>query len=187
MRNLVFILFLFSTTGIFGQSFTQMIQKKIVGQGSVKIFQDETIDDLVNGTVKNMLLARPAKQGNEKVATEKRMSQESDENISLGDDVVIAPKNKTYKKSYSITGFRIQIFSGDDSRNSRQRANATGSKFKNYFPTIPVYTHFFSPHWICRIGDFRTYEEANGYLHQIHEVGDFKEAAIIKCKIQVGY
>lgn len=186
MKNLVLILFLFSVTGIFGQSFTQRIQKKIAGQGTVKIFQDEAIDRLVNGNMKTFV-AKPVKQRSEKADAEKRNSDQSDENISLGDDVTIAPKNKTYKKSYSVMGFRIQIFSGDDSRNARQQAYAMGNKFKSYFSTIPVYTHFFSPHWICRVGDFRTYEEANGYLHQMHEVGEFKQAAIIKCKIQVEY
>lgn len=186
MKKLILILFLFSVTEIFGQSFTQMIQKKMAGQGTVKIFQDEAIDRLVNGNMKTFV-AKPVKQRSEKADAEKRNSDQSDENISLGDDVTIAPKNRTYKKSYSVMGFRIQIFSGDDSRNARQQAYAMGNKFKSYFSTIPVYTHFFSPHWICRVGDFRTYEEANGYLHQMHEVGEFKQAAIIKCKIQVEY
>lgn len=186
MRNAFFILFLLFSTGIFGQSFTQTLQEKRPGQGSVKIFQDDAIDDLVNGNVKKDF-SKSEKLVNTKTHNEKRIADQSDESISLGDDVVIAPKNRTYKKSYSATGFRIQIFSGDDSRNSRQRAYAMGSKFKSYFPTLPVYTHFFSPHWICRVGDFRTYEEANGYLHQLHEIGGFKESAIIKCRIQVGY
>lgn len=169
---LVFLTLLFPTM-LLGQSFTQKLQQKKAGQGVVVIYQDQAIDDLVNG---KSSIAVPAKR--EPVA-----SQIVRTTVAGGDSTVTG---KTYRNSYSVTGYRIQLYIGDSSRNARQKAHSAGTRFKSFFPTVPVYTHFYSPHWICRVGDFRTYEEAEAKLHELRGTGEFREAAIIKCKIQVG-
>lgn len=184
MRKIAFIVFLLCADGLFAQSFTETLQKQVPGQGSVRIYEDDAIDVLVNGKVNAP--SKASKKGGDGTTTAKKDRQTADDNISLGDNVV-TNSNKTYKKRYSITGYRIQVYAGDDSRKSRQKAYAFGNKVKGLFPTVPVYTHFYSPHWICRIGDYRTYEEASGSLQQLRDTGEFKEASIIKCKIQVGY
>ena len=53
------------------------------------------------------------------------------------------------------------------------------------FPDLPVYVSFASPHWLCRAGDFRSMEEASEVLRQIREMGIFREAVIVKSKINV--
>ena len=186
MRNLFFLLS-FVVVTLNAQTFTERLQKKVVGQGSVDIFQEKTIEDLVNGKAKNVFQSVSSAKITAATTSQKAVKENTSGNISLGDDASISLKNKTYRKSYSITGYRIQLYAGDDSRVARQKANFVGVKVKESFPTLPVYTHFYSPRWICRVGDFRTYEEASSYLRQIRKLGDFKEASIVKCKIQVGY
>ena len=44
-----------------------------------------------------------------------------------------------------------------------------------------------SPHWKCRVGDFRTYEEASELFMRMKETQSFKEAVIVKSKINVYY
>ena len=60
-------------------------------------------------------------------------------------------------------------------------------KVKSYFSDMATYTHFQSPRWICRVGDFRTYEEANQALHELRATKQFDEALIVKSVIQIPY
>ena len=54
------------------------------------------------------------------------------------------------------------------------------------FPGQPVYTHFYSPRWICRMGNYKTYAEAEKYLKQVKGMG-YSQACIVKGKISVAY
>ena len=90
------------------------------------------------------------------------------------------------RKSYKVDGYRVQVFAGGNSRNDKVKAQRIGNDIKQAFPEQPVYVHFYSPRWICRIGNFRTFEEANNILHQIQKMG-YKQACIVSGKITVPY
>ena len=62
-----------------------------------------------------------------------------------------------------------------------------GARVKSSFGGLNVYTHFVSPHWICRVGDFKTYEEANEVFQQLKNTAGFREATIVKSKVYVYY
>ena len=94
------------------------------------------------------------------------------------DSVVAQPRMKA-------NGFRIQVYFGDNSRRGKGNARSAGRLFKAYFPDLPVYVSFVSPHWLCRAGDFQTIEEAQAVLHEIREMGAFPEAVIVKSKVYV--
>lgn len=84
-------------------------------------------------------------------------------------------------------GYRIQVYAGGNSRASKVEAQNIAAKVKNAFPDWTVYTHFQSPRWICRVGDFLTYEEAQSALSDLRETNEFNEALIVKTVIQVPY
>jgi hypothetical protein len=65
-------------------------------------------------------------------------------------------RKKVMRKSYKVTGYRVQAFAGGNSRNDRLKAEQTGNQLKVHFPEQPVYVHFYSPRWICRMGNFRS-------------------------------
>ncbi len=161
------------------QTFTDRLQKKSAGQGSVTIYQDKTIENLVNGKEKTTVSDLPAKKATAQEAKTQPVATTS--------GTASTSSNPTHRKTYTIAGYRIQLYSGNDSRAARQKANAIGLKAKEAFPELPVYTHFLSPRWICRIGDFRTYEEAATQLQKVRKEGISNEASIVKCKIQIGY
>ena len=184
------------------QTFSDAVQKSAPGQGIVVIHQSQELADLLNGrtstTVSNRTKpaaadVKPTDNGKEDKKTDTKSNtslttQNKDGNDdNTGDDKSSVLRNKAYRSSYAVKGYRVQIYSGDDSRAARQRANALATEFKGYFPDIPAYTHFYSPHWTCRVGDFRTYEEANACLNQIRRTNSFKAAAIIKCTVRVSY
>ncbi len=91
---------------------------------------------------------------------------------------------KILRGGYKIPGFRVQAFAGGNSRKDRQQAEKVGSKIKASYPTEPVYVHFYSPRWICRVGNYRTYEEAHQMLISLRKLG-FTQATIVKGKITV--
>ena len=152
------------------QTFTDKLQKVMDSVGRIILHQDKSITDLVNGTRKS--------------ATTLGQRGQVDDTTSLYpdslglDSLSLGPKVK-------IRGYRIQVYFGDNSRKGKTEARAAGLRFRNSFPELPVYVSFVSPHWLCRAGDFRTMEEASEVLRQIREMGIFREAVIVKSKINV--
>lgn len=95
-------------------------------------------------------------------------------------------RKKVMRRSYKVNGYRVQVFAGGNSRDDKTKAQQAGNKVKAAFPDIPVYVHFYSPRWICRMGNFRSYQEANAVLTQVRKMG-YKQACIVSGKISVAY
>ena len=83
-------------------------------------------------------------------------------------------------------GYRVQAFAGGNSRKDRQKAEQTANAILALFPGEAVYTHFYSPRWICRVGNYPTYEEARRMLVELRKLG-YSSATIVKGKITVPY
>ena len=115
-------------------------------------------------------------------------SHDKEERATEG--IVETPTVNTAKKvmrnSRKVTGYRVQAFSGGNSRADRRKAENIGNAIKMKFPDLPVYVHFYSPRWICRVGNFRTYQEAANVLREVKRMG-YRQACIVKGKITVGY
>ena len=95
-------------------------------------------------------------------------------------------RKKVMRRSYKVNGYRVQVFAGGNSRDDKIKAQNAGNAVKQAFPSQPVYVHFYSPRWICRVGNFRTYEEASAVLHQVKKMG-YRQACIVSGKINVAY
>jgi len=89
-------------------------------------------------------------------------------------------------KGYKVKGFRVQVYAGGNSRDSRVKAERTGREIKALFPGTPIYVHFYPPRWICRMGNYRTIEEATEVLRAVKKLG-YQSAIIVKGKITVPY
>ena len=179
-------------------SFTQRLQKSNSGEGKVTVTQDKAIDDLVNGTAEQK--AAPQKQSEKKekpvaATTQKEQEKQSDNKTAevktaeTQQQAIVPDSTDTRKKvikGYKVNGYRVQVFAGGNSRNDRIKAERIGSEVKAQFPGVPVYVHFYSPRWICRMGNYRTYEEAHEVLTRIKNLG-YDSAIIVKGKITVSY
>ncbi len=66
-----------------------------------------------------------------------------------------------------MRGYKIQVFSGNDQRKSRDEAHYKQKLINDAFEDIETVVYFNSPRWILRAGNFRTREEANVVLRQI--------------------
>lgn len=88
-------------------------------------------------------------------------------------------------KTLKARGFRVQVYAGNNSRVARNEANAMANKVKKEFPDMPVYTYFQPPRWLCRIGDFKSIEEAHVAMRKLKASGEFKEVAIVREQINI--
>lgn len=127
-----------------------------------------------------------AKEEEERKAEERRKAeaqktQESDEEMNIP---TIDMRKKVMRGSRKVTGYRVQAYAGGNKRADKQKAQSIGDAIKMRYPDQPVYVHFYSPRWICRVGNYRTYGEASKMLKAIKAMG-YKSATIVKGKITV--
>ena len=86
--------------------------------------------------------------------------------------------------SKRVTGYRVQVFAGGNTREDRAKANEVGAKLKAQIPGQPIYVHFYSPRWCCRCGNFLNQEEAKKMMQRLYKAG-FKNACVVKTIITV--
>ena len=89
--------------------------------------------------------------------------------------------NPTLSKGKKIqtVGYRIQIYAGNNTRQSKDEASKAAAYIKDNYPEIPVYTEFVAPRWVCRVGDYKTIEEADQAMRMLKKTRTFKELAIL--------
>ena len=178
-------------------TFTQRLQQSKSGEGKVTVSHEQTIDDLVNGTAKQADTQAPQKPDDKPVAEKtdsekarerlaKILEGEQDDDNVNPDSIVVDTRKKVMRGGIKVNGYRVQAFAGGNQRKDRQRAEQVGNTIKQNFPTEPIYVHFYSPRWICRVGNYRTYEEAHQMLMNIRKLG-ITGASIVKGKITVQY
>ena len=214
------------------QTYTEHVQQRQHGKGTVTITQSKEIDDIVNGkatdrTEKTTTPLRkpdattagkttpkesekanrePEKASREKPReTPKEETKKANEEPRKAEDTKHTEANRTpqdddgefsiptvdmrkkvMRHSYKVTGYRVQAFAGGNTRNDKNRAQQIGNAIKMNFPDEPVYVHFYSPRWICRVGNFRTLPEAERMLKEVKAMG-YHSATIVKGKISVMY
>lgn len=83
------------------------------------------------------------------------------------------------------SGYRVQVYAGSNTRDSKKEAEDIGARVKNLFPELRVYTFFTPPRWICRVGDFRSIEEANAMMRKLKSTGQFSEVSIVREQIVI--
>ena len=95
----------------------------------------------------------------------------------------VAPVDSSLLTKVRINGFRVQLYSGGNSRMDKMRAQSMAQTAKGMFSQSSVYTQFISPHWVCRMGDFKTHEAALMQLREVRATGCFPEAVVVRCKV----
>jgi hypothetical protein len=184
-------------------TFTQRLQEEKQGEGKVTITQDKAIDELVNGpqtAVSNQTTqSAQSTQSTQSPQQQKTTEQQQKPDSGTTQRPVVAEKGqqsdsttiddgrkKIMKGGYKINGYRVQVYAGGNSRDARIKAERIGREINSLFPGEPVYVHFYSPRWICRMGNYRTYEEAHQQLRAVKNLG-YSSAIIVKGKITVPY
>lgn len=152
MKQYWFILyFLVLPLFVFGQgaSIVKDLNASKQGEGSITIYQDESIEGLI---------------GSKFVANVSRTPSSIDEGDA---DTNTAAKPQGYREA---RGYKIQVFSGNEQRRSKAEAYAKKDQIQNLYPELEINVTFRSPVWRVRVGNYRSYEEA------FEAMKDMKEA-----------
>ena len=86
-------------------------------------------------------------------------------------------------KKIQTVGYRIQIYAGGNTRSAKEEAQKAAQYVESKYPEIPVYMDFVAPRWVCRVGDYKTIEEADQVMRMLKKSRNFKEMAILPNQI----
>lgn len=114
-------------------------------QGRIIIYQDDAVAKMLG---QNVILSSSSSSQNQ-LSTNKL-----DEN-STGDHTV------------RTRGYRIQIYSGNDQRRSKNIAESRRNQIKSAYPNMDVSISYSSPVWRVRAGSFKTRAEADQALKEM--------------------
>ena len=95
-----------------------------------------------------------------------RVTVYEDENIKQVLGRPMAPPRTVYTSSdgstqfYRMRGFKVQAFSGNNQRTSKDEAHRKQTQINEAFPDHETVVLFESPFWRLRVGNFTTREEA---------------------------
>jgi hypothetical protein len=72
-------------------------------------------------------------------------------------EIEYTPEGQPFIK---FQGYRVQVFSGNDQRTSKDAAFKREQEIKEAVPGLPTYVTYTAPFWRLRVGDFSSHEEA---------------------------
>lgn len=90
-------------------------------------------------------------------------------------------------KPAQVEGYRVMVYSGNNSRAARDEANRMAQYMRTNFPGAEVYVVFESPIRSCQYGDYRTREEAEAVMYRLKATRKFREISVKKTLINLPY
>ena len=99
--------------------------------------------------------------------------------------VYVRGEDETEPKVLKARGYRVQVYAGNNSRIARKEANEVADQIKQEFPDLSVYAFFLPPRWLCRVGDYKSIEEADATMRRLKTSGKFKEVSIVREQINI--
>ncbi|GBU06704.1 hypothetical protein AwDysgo_00350 [Bacteroidales bacterium] len=92
-------------------------------------------------------------------------------------------------ESIDASGYRVNIFSGNNQRKSKDEAFSKEMQIKELFPGIRTTVSYKAPVWRLRVGDFESREHANGFMRELKQAfpGFGKEVYIVEDEIKISY
>jgi len=144
--------------------FIPHIESQNAGEGTVTITQDIQLTKIING---DSALVDPTVKAKKEV----------DKTEGMG---VVQEGRKA-----KIRGYRVQVYWGGSKQSDKIKAQQAGARVTALFPELEAYTSFESPHWRCRVGDFRDRREAASYLSKMRKANLAKDGMVVKSEIFV--
>lgn len=71
------------------------------------------------------------------------------------------------QRSVTLMVYRVQLFSDNRSKTAKAEADRRAARVREAFADEDVYVSFTSPFWRLRVGNYRSYEEANKMLYEL--------------------
>ena len=102
-------------------------------------------------------------------------------------NAVVSTSPDGKQRVLKTSGYRVQVYAGNNTRNAKMQAQEKADKVRELFPELTVYATFAPPRWLCRVGDFRSMEEADATMRKLRASGEFKEASIVRDQISIAF
>lgn len=193
--SIVFILFLFSVTASAQSTIIQKLQRQVPGEGKVTVHQDESITSLIgkhaalHAKVAGHTKSADNNDDDDFVGTAANTSRHkgiAKETVSSTGEIILGDvETEVPHKIVKAAGYRVQVYAGNNTRNAKLAALRVASDVRNFFPETPVYTFFYPPRWLCRVGDYRSMEEAYSMMRKLKATRVFHEVSIVKDRVNV--
>lgn len=178
--SLLTIVLLCITAASAQQSFTQRIARQGKGEGRLVLVQSAAIEAAVNhAAMQSIAPAKPAAKPHE---ADKPTAAKGAKPHTEGAEHT-APASIGSRHRVAATGYRIQIYTGGNAHQDKAAATAAANQCRKVFPELSVYPSFVSPRWICRVGDFRTREDAEQYADKLRRRRIGTEVRIVRCTV----
>ncbi|MCH5244848.1 MAG: SPOR domain-containing protein [Muribaculaceae bacterium] len=109
----------------------------------------------------------------------------------IGPDASIQIEDKTERKtaptSGRMAGYRVQVFSDNNTRTAKSEANNKARQIRAKFPQYQTHVMFTSPYWRLRVGDFKTQKEAEAAASSIKAAfpSMSKEIRVVKDRVNI--
>lgn len=138
------------------QSIEQSVRQDRAGQGHV---------DLHIATAVHLAMTKPLNA---------RVDEQESETM---EDKIRKAREFRDAEKVKARGYRILVYAGGNKRSDKEKVEQVGEQMKRLFPLYPVYAHFESPRWVCRLGNFTKREEANEVLQEVRDAG-YRQAIV---------
>ena len=178
---LPFCLFTFLPFNLTAQTFLDRLQKPVNGQGTVTLHQDSAINRIVldpQSTVK------PEDRKPTQTTTPTRQNNTAANDSTRTTPATTPATTTTVRTRRVIDGYKVQAFAGGNSREDRKKAERVANEIRTQLPNVAVSAHFYSPRWVCRVGNYRTREEARQMLSTLKGMG-YSQALIVRTKVTI--
>lgn len=160
------------------KNFISQLQDTVRGQGIVVVNHDARLDSIVNGYVE-------LPEYSEHRRVERTADYHKTTQSKVNDNLPAYQKITNATVREKARGYRIQVYFGGNQRTDQSKAQQIGTKIQSRFPELKAYTTFESPHWRCRVGDFKTREDAAPYVRRLRSTGFCPDAAIVRSEIYI--
>lgn len=93
----------------------------------------------------------------------------------------------THRRVVHKSGYRIQVYSDNNQRQAKSKAQQIASSIKRQFPHYGLYLTYNAPYWRLRVGDFTTQEAARSAMSALKSkfpslAGDMR---VVRDKVKV--
>ena len=146
---LLFYFFLFCIHSSYAQQNKSIIKELNTyrpQQGKIIIYQDDAVTKMLG---QNIVLSSGS-------SMQSQLSSDRSDDSNVGRESTARAR-----------GYRIQIYSGNDQRRSKDIATSRRNQIKSTYPNMDVSVSYSSPVWRVRAGGFRTRAEAEQALKEM--------------------
>lgn len=86
-----------------------------------------------------------------------------------------------------MAGYRVQVFSDNNTRTAKTEANSKQRIISSRFPQYQTYVMYTSPYWRLKVGDFRTQQEATAAADELRKAfpAYSKEIRVVRDRVNI--